>query len=157
MRQLTPVVRLLSPELARPVPLPMAHRLGVAGIKSMFARPSRLPASWYDAGADEFLRVMRRPGHRRAFFAALRQIYLDPPFGPTGFWPRLASVGVPALFVWGERDRLVPWRFARHVSDALPDAQSVVLPDCGHVPQFELPTETLDLTRGFLSDDAASG
>jgi pimeloyl-ACP methyl ester carboxylesterase len=34
---------------------------------------------------------------------------------------------------------------------ALPQAQSVVLADCGHVPQFEHPDETLDLIRGFLA------
>jgi pimeloyl-ACP methyl ester carboxylesterase len=44
----------------------------------------------------------------------------------------------------------VPAAFARHVSDALPDARSVVLPDSGHVPQFEHPAETMRLVRELL-------
>jgi pimeloyl-ACP methyl ester carboxylesterase len=117
----------------------------------MFAQPNRLPRSWYDAGADEFLRVMRDWPHRRAFYATLRQIYIEEPFGTRGFWTRLTGVRAPALFVWGERDRLVPASFARHVTTALPNSVSHVLPDCGHVPQFELPDRTLELTRNFLS------
>ena len=56
----------------------------------------------------------------------------------------------PALFVWGDRDRLVPSSFARHVADALPSAGSVVIEDCGHVPQFEHPETTNLMLRGFL-------
>ncbi|MFL6240088.1 MAG: alpha/beta fold hydrolase [Actinomycetes bacterium] len=150
LRQFVPVVRLLSPNLAR-MQVPMSHRLVVGGIKLMFSRPDRLPGSWYDAGADEFMRVMRSWPHRRAFYATLRQIYVEEPFGTRGFWTRLTRVTAPALFIWGAQDRLVPAAFARHVTSALPNSRSVVLPDCGHVPQFELPERTLELARGFLS------
>ena len=156
LRQFVPVVRLLSPQLAR-VPIPMSHGLAMAGIKFMFARPERLPESWYAAGADEFLRVMHDWPHRRAFYTTLRQIYFEEPFGTRGFWTRLTRVTAPALFVWGARDRLVPAAFSRHVTTALPNSQSIVLPDCGHVPQFELPERTLDLTRAFLSGRQVPG
>jgi pimeloyl-ACP methyl ester carboxylesterase len=150
LRQFVPVVRLLSPELAR-LRIPMSHRAVMAGIRLMFSQPTRLPESWFAAGADEFLRVMRDWPHRRAFYSTLRQIYVEEPFGTRGFWTRLTHITAPALFVWGERDRLVPASFARHVTTALPNSRSVVLPDCGHVPQFELPDRTLALTREFLS------
>jgi pimeloyl-ACP methyl ester carboxylesterase len=52
--------------------------------------------------------------------------------------------------VWGDRDWLVPARFAKHVHNALPRAESVVLRDCGHVPQFELPEKTHALIREFF-------
>ncbi len=58
---------------------------------------------------------------------------------------------MPALFIWGAADRLVPPKFARYVSEALPQAESVVIPDSGHVPQFEHPELTMRLTRSFLS------
>jgi pimeloyl-ACP methyl ester carboxylesterase len=93
---------------------------------------------------------MRGYRHRRAFFAALRQIYLDPPYGEHGFWDRLPALEAPSLFIWGDRDWLVPSAFADHVTRALPTAQSVVLEECGHVPQFELPDETNALVRRFL-------
>ena len=51
----------------------------------------------------------------------------------------------------------MPAGFARHVEKALPNATSVVLDDCGHVPQYELPDKTHELTRGFLADDTGRG
>ena len=149
-RSYVPIVRWLRPELAM-IPTPMfSHRQVVRGVRSMFSRPQRLPDTWYDAAADEFMRVFRNPAARIGFFSASRQIYLEEPFGEKGFWDRLPTMTTPALFVWGERDRLVPAAFARHVVKALPNAHSVVLPDCGHVPQFELPDRTNELIRNFI-------
>jgi pimeloyl-ACP methyl ester carboxylesterase len=148
-RQFVRIVRLLRPELAV-VRLPMRHRSVVWGIKRLFSRPERLPDPWYLAAADEFLRVFARARARIAFFSAARQIYLEEPFGDVGFWQRLPSLRVPSLFVWGERDRLVPSKFARHVERALPAATSVILEDCGHVPQYELPDRTHGLMREFM-------
>ncbi|MDP9341890.1 MAG: alpha/beta fold hydrolase [Actinomycetota bacterium] len=152
-RELVQVVRYLRPELAL-VPLPFSHHQVVRSIRSMFARPSRLPAAWFDAAADEFLRVFRNPRGRVAFFSAARQIYLEEPHGEHGFWDRLPAMDRPALFLWGQRDWLVPARFARHVERALPDATSVVLEDCGHVPQYELPERTHAMVREFLGAPA---
>jgi len=149
LRQYVPMVRLLSPELAR-LPLPLTHRLVVEGIRAMFSDPDRLPRAWYDAAADEAVRVFRLRGHRVAFFSSARQIYLDEAYGRHGFWQRLPGLLPPALFVWGDRDRLVPSSFARHVADCLPSAGQIVLEDCGHVPQFEHPAETMAMVRAFI-------
>ena len=148
-REFVRLVRLLRPELAV-LPVPIPHRQVVRSIRMMFSRPARLPGPWYDAAADEFLRVFATARGRIAFFSAARQIYLEEPRGEQGFWDRLPSLTTPALFVWGARDRLVPAKFARHVENALPNATSVVLDDCGHVPQYELPAKTHSLVREFL-------
>jgi pimeloyl-ACP methyl ester carboxylesterase len=148
-RQFVPLVRLLRPELAH-FPVLITHGAVVDAIRGMFARPERLPEQWYHAAADEFVRVFHTARGRVAFFSALRQIYLDEPHGEHGFWDRLPQLRRPSLFIWGERDWLVPSRFARHVTDALPNSMSVVLEDCGHVPQFELPEITHRLIRDFL-------
>ncbi len=150
LRQWVPLVRIASPRLAR-VPLPQpTHRMIVEGIRAMFSQPDRLPRAWYDAAADEARRVLRKPAHRVAFFSAARQIYLEDAYGRNGFWQRLPGLAPPTLFIWGDRDRLVPSSFARHVAAALPDAGQIVLEDCGHVPQFEHPAETMGMIRGFL-------
>jgi len=54
------------------------------------------------------------------------------------------------MFVWGEKDWLVPARFEHHVSKALPAARSIVIEDCGHVPQYEFPELTNSLIREFI-------
>jgi pimeloyl-ACP methyl ester carboxylesterase len=135
-RPWAPALRLVRPELGL---LPHAPRPVVERILER-ALPEATN-SWAAAGVDEFLRSFTTPRGRAAFYAAARQIYLEEPEGPDGFWPRLGSLGVPALFVWGRRDGLVPIAFARHVTDAVPAAEHLEL-DCGHVPQMERPRET---------------
>jgi len=100
---------------------------------------------------------MRDPRGRIAFFSAMRQIYLEEAFGADGFWERLPGLRPPALFVWGDSDRLVPHGFERHVVQALPQCHSVVLRECGHVPQFDQPEETHRLVRSFLAWTTAAG
>jgi pimeloyl-ACP methyl ester carboxylesterase len=154
-RELVPLVRLLRPELAAiPHPLP-AYRVRQR-FWSLFARPERLDPAAADVAADEFCRTYRSRSARIAFFAAARNIYLDPPHGERGMWTRLAALAPPALFVWGEADRLVPAAFARHVAEAVPDAHQVVLPECGHVPQVELPERASDLIRNHVERHAGA-
>jgi pimeloyl-ACP methyl ester carboxylesterase len=150
LRQLVPVVRLVRDELAV-LPVHIPRRVAVRGLRALFADPNRLPQPWYDAAVDEFLRVMSVRANRLAIFSALRHIYLDEPFGERGFWSRLPSLRPPALFLWGDRDVLVPAGFGRFVAEALPDARSIVLPDCGHVPQFEHPRQTAQLIQEFIA------
>ena len=141
---------MLRPEFAA-LRVPVSHAVVVRSVRVMFAQPNRLPPAWYDAAADEFLRCFARREHRVAFVACARQIYLDEAFGLRGFWDKLPGLEPPAMFLWGARDRLVPASFARHVADALPSARTVVLADCGHVPQFEQPDRTAALCREFLA------
>lgn len=74
------------------------------------------------------------PATRVSILSAARELALDPAFGPTGLWTRLGTLRVPTVFVWGERDRLVSYRFARHVREAAPSAGHAVLRCCGHAP-----------------------
>ena len=149
-RQYERMVRFLRPELAF-VPLRVPRRQVVGSIKRLFAQPGRLRHEWYESAADEFIRVFSSQRGRIGFFSAARQIYLEQPYGQTGFWDRLPELTRPALFIWGEKDWLVPARFERHVARCLPQATSIVLEDCGHVPQYELPEETHRLVRQFLA------
>jgi len=145
-RSLVPLVKLVRPELAA-IPHPIRAAQVRAQFWSLFARPERLDPAAADIAADEFCRTYRSRSARIALFAALRNIYLDAPDGRRGFWTRLVTLTPPALFVWGEKDRLVPAAFARHVAEALPSSRQVTLPDCGHAPQVELAERTNRLIR----------
>jgi pimeloyl-ACP methyl ester carboxylesterase len=148
-RQFVPFVRLVPDHLVS-LPMRLPRAMATRGLRNLFADPSRLPQSWYDSAVDEFARVLAMRANRLATFSALRHVYLDEPFGDSGFWDRLPSLQPPALFVWGDKDVLVPAGFGRFVSEALPRAQSVVIEDCGHVPQFEHPELTARLTTDFI-------
>jgi pimeloyl-ACP methyl ester carboxylesterase len=55
-----------------------------------------------------------------------------------GKWPR--DLGVPARIAWGTRDRTIPHKTCSGwYRTALPDAEWVELPDCGHLPQHDDP------------------
>jgi pimeloyl-ACP methyl ester carboxylesterase len=144
-RELHPIVRLLRPEFGL-LPHRFTRGMVAAQFWSMFADRDRVDPSVADIVVDEFQRIYATPSARRAFLASARNIYLDRPFGRGGFYPRLAALETPALFVWGTEDRLVPAAFKRHVADWLPSAEQIVLEGCGHVPQVERP----DLAGGLL-------
>jgi pimeloyl-ACP methyl ester carboxylesterase len=151
-RQLVPLVKLIRPELAA-----IPHPLRAAQVRerfwSLFARPERLDPATADIAADEFCRTYRSRSARVAFFAAARNIYLDSPDGERGLWTRLSGLSTPALFIWGDHDQLVPAAFSRHVADVLPQARQVVLTECGHVPQVELP----ERANGLIREQVESG
>ena len=104
-----------------------------------------------DLAVEEFLAGYRDPAARVAFSAAARNIYLEEPDGHNGFWTRMAELESPAMFIWGDNDPLVPLAFSAHVSETLPQARQIVLNDCGHVPQVELPEDTNGLLLDFLA------
>jgi pimeloyl-ACP methyl ester carboxylesterase len=151
-RPWAPLVRLLRPELGlfQPTPRPV-----VEGIVRRLI-PGAADDTWAAAGVDEFLRTYTTARGRAAFYAALRNIYLDEPHGEKGFWTRLRELSPHALFVWGRNDGLVPVSFMRHVQEALPAARHVEL-DCGHVPQLEAPRETHAAIRDFLRSERGRG
>lgn len=161
-RPWAPYLRLVRPELAmlQPVPRaivdPMVRRL-VPGAHQ----------GWGAVAVDEFLRGFLDRRGRVAFYKAARNIYLEEPHGPGGFWEQLPGIAAPALFVWGSRDQLVPATFARHVERAVPHARHLLL-ECGHVPQLERPAQLhsaigeflgrnpLRRQRGIRTDNAAA-
>ena len=144
------LVRLLRPELGA-IPMRVLHRMVVLSLRAMFSRPERVADAAMHAAADEFLRIFATPRGRIALFHAAREIYLEDPHGTRGFWDRLPKLSRPALFIFGDNDRLVPRAFLRHVRRALPDAEYEVFDDCGHVPQFELPDRTNTRVRAFFA------
>jgi len=148
-RGLHPVVRLLRPELGL-LPHGFRRSLVASQFQSFFYNRDAIDPAIGDLVVDEFRRIYHTAGARFAFLASARNIYLEAPFGRNGFYPRLAGLKPPALFVWGTHDPLVPPAFGRHVRRWLPGAEQITLEDCGHVPQVERPDETHRLLLSFF-------
>jgi pimeloyl-ACP methyl ester carboxylesterase len=148
-RALVPLVKLLRPELAA-IPHPLQEARVREQLWSLFAQPERLDPAAAEVAVNEFCRIYRSRAARVAFFAAARNIYLDRPHGENGFWTRLEALAPPALFLWGDCDRLIPAAFARHVAACLPSARQEVLDNCGHVPQVELAEQTNRMIRRHI-------
>lgn len=154
-RAFLPIVRLLRPELAF-MPHPILAPLVREQVKELFAHPESIEPELIEITAQEFCRQYRSRNARIAFYAAARNIYLDQPFGEAGMWTRLAELKPPSLFVFGERDRLVPAGFSPHCEQALPDGHCEVISECGHVPQIEQPERTHALIRSHIAANLGS-
>ena len=63
----------------------------------------------------------------------------------------VADIDVPVLVVVGSKDRLTPPRHARRLASALPRAEVVELPRCGHTPMLERRREFSRLLEEFCA------
>jgi pimeloyl-ACP methyl ester carboxylesterase len=153
-----PLVRLLRPEFGL-LPHGFSHGAVASQFWSMFHDRDVVDPAVGDLMVDEFRRIYHSAGARYALLSSARNIYLEAPYGRHGFYPRLAELQPPALFVWGSHDRLVPAAFSRHVSRWLPSAEQVTIEHCGHVPQVEHPEQTNELLTQFFAraDRATAG
>lgn len=155
-RDYWPLVRLARPEVGL-LPHHFRRKTVEDQFWGMFADRDLVDPSLADITVDEFQRIYGSPGARYAFLSAARNLYLDAPFGRHGFYPRLAQLQAPALFMWGSHDRLIPAGFKRHVAEWLPRAEQIVLDGCGHVPQVERPEQTNGLLKRFFAGADALG
>src|SRR5207245_8925052 len=69
---------------------------------------------------------------------------------------RLARVGMPALVVWGENDRIVDPDYGRAYAQSLPHARFTLIPEAGHLPQIEQPERLLTLVWEFADSITAT-
>ena len=61
----------------------------------------------------------------------------------------LPQIRVPTLLIWGDRDARSPLRVAYEFARVIPDAELVVIPDCGHVSNLERPAAVNQAIRAF--------
>ena len=63
---------------------------------------------------------------------------------------RLPELTLPILVITGDDDRIVPTEQSIRLAAELPNAELVVIPNCGHVPQEECPQEFMMAVETFL-------
>lgn len=127
------------PVLREPMRWVLPRRAIEDSVLNVYGDPSRVTA----ALVDRYYELTLREGNRVALMRRMDQ--LAP--GPT---ERLGEIKVPTLILWGERDRLIPVRWAQEFHQAIPGSQLVVFPKLGHVPQEEDPAATLAALRDWL-------
>lgn len=113
----------------------------------LFAHPGRVPPEWF----EEQSRLARLPGFLEAALTALRaqvnfrgqrEVLLE----------QLPRLGVPALVIWGEYDRIFPVSQAREAVVCLQKGFLDLIPDCGHLPQIERPERFVASLSRFLDE-----
>lgn len=63
---------------------------------------------------------------------------------------RFPEIELPALIIWGDKDRVVPLENARRFHAALRRSQLLILPDTGHVPHEERPLPVIEAITKFV-------
>jgi pimeloyl-ACP methyl ester carboxylesterase len=66
--------------------------------------------------------------------------------------PLLGDIRQPVLIIWGEYDRVLDVSSVDTMKPLLPQARVIVMPDTGHLPMLERPTETAAHYLAFLAD-----
>ncbi|HYP90539.1 MAG TPA: alpha/beta fold hydrolase [Polyangiaceae bacterium] len=95
-----------------------------------------------------------RDARERVLWTLARSL-LDPAQHLGRLWEDRARLAqIPALIVWGLRDRALPPRVLQRLRQALPQARVEELAFVGHFPLEEAPTEVVRLLDGFLPSTA---
>jgi pimeloyl-ACP methyl ester carboxylesterase len=96
---------------------------------------------------ERYAFFLRLPG---ANFALARTAELILPPDLDIITPRYSEIEVPALIIWGEKDRVVPLESAHRFHAALRASRLLILPETGHVPHEERPLPVIDAITKFV-------
>jgi abhydrolase domain-containing protein 6 len=69
----------------------------------------------------------------------------------TDIVPLLPQLDLPALVLWGDKDRILHVSTTEVLERSLPSVETVIMKDCGHMPMLERPKETAGYYVSFLS------
>ena len=109
-------------------------------LEPAYANPNTLN----EALVTRYYDLMLAPGVRGAILARMQQTVLQDPA------PSLASIQVPTLLIWGEKDAFIPISNSNDYLKVMPNAKRVSLPNIGHLPQEEQPSIGLQVLKDFL-------
>ncbi|MBC8122212.1 MAG: alpha/beta fold hydrolase [Gemmatimonadaceae bacterium] len=148
----------LQAYLARPNQVRGICLIASSGLEGMPLRPARLSlrpgksdletmlleAVFYNPRA--LTPSVRRDFWRGAFAPALLRLI------PQGILSaaQLEQVRCPVLIVWGAEDKILPLEWAATFANHLPQAKTVVIERCGHLPQLECPDALIQELLAFV-------
>lgn len=112
-----------------------------ASVKNVYGNPAAVTP----ALVDRYYELARRAGNRRALAQRFQQNQPGP------LVARIATLHLPVLILWGERDRLIPLENGRHFNRDIAGSRLQVFEGLGHVPQEEDPQRTVRAVTDFLA------
>jgi pimeloyl-ACP methyl ester carboxylesterase len=124
---------------------PIAETAGVA--------PDQLLALSYHDPAPFLVDPAALPEQRKAAIAANRaavQLYGGASMYDPQLRGRLSAITTPALFLWGESDRIADLEYGRTYAQSVPGARFEPIPEAGHFPHIEQPAMTLKAITQFI-------
>ena len=93
---------------------------------------------------DRYWELLRYPGNRAA---TLDRFALTPDSATDA---QLASLKLPVLILWGEKDRLIPLSSGEWLHAHIPGSRLIVYPGTGHLPMEEQPDRSAADVAAFV-------
>jgi len=134
--------------------LPQFQRLGpliLRGVQNWGKEFGK--TAWYDPSKitpqiwEEYTLPLRAKNWDRGLWEFMRANK------PSDIEKNLGNIQIPVLVITGENDRIVPPEQTIRLGKELPNAQTVVIPSCGHIPQEECPEAVLAAIDQFLQNN----
>jgi pimeloyl-ACP methyl ester carboxylesterase len=66
------------------------------------------------------------------------------------FTKTLQTISIPTLIIWGERDPVIPIKYADSFVSSIQDCRFYRMNDCGHTPYVEVPEKFTKIVLDFL-------
>lgn len=132
---------------------PLLNRLTLSLLPPAMLVRSMLKQSVYDPRTiteemvTGYSAGLAQPGAGWTALATARRII--PPNADTlpSLYP---SISKPSLILWGAEDRITPLASGKRLAEALPSSRLTVFSSCGHMPQEEWASGTIESVSGFL-------
>ncbi len=121
--------------------LPLRRPVIALGLRQVFNDDTRLTSE----RVDEYVAPLLRPGTS----AALRSLLGGR--DALGVPALVGTLRQPTLVIWGRHDRWIDVSQADRFASAIPGARTVVLEDCGHMPQEERPARVARTLMEFFA------
>ena len=96
---------------------------------------------------QHFMGLLRQPNEKETILESSRQIL---PENVAELVRAYDQIDIPALIVWGEKDRLMPVSLGNRLQSDLPRAELALIPNSGHNPHQDNPAMVFDKIRPFL-------
>ncbi len=106
------------------------------------------PQSLVNVAADSTARSILGPEGVRAIPRITRNV-----IGHDQVEEVLPRITQPTLLIWGDKDEVLPPRWAQSFLSLLPTARLAMIADSGHMPMLENPDETARLFDQFIPRD----
>ncbi|MGH9934563.1 MAG: alpha/beta fold hydrolase [Nitrososphaerales archaeon] len=114
--------------------------------KKAFRQMAGDPKAVDEVYARDFVNRMQLPNAKYAFMSSIMGSK-----GTPNLSARLEEIDAPTLIVWGEKDALIPVRYARRFQKEVKGSQLAIIKNSGHTPYFERPEAFSDTVLEFLT------
>jgi len=113
--------------------------------KKAFERMAGNPKAVDVVYARDFVNRMQLPNAKYAFMSSIMGSKEAP-----NLVGRLGRIEAPTLIVWGEKDRMIPARYAEKFQGEIRGSKLAIIKSSGHTPYFEKPEVFCDTVLEFL-------